>query len=195
MSSTPPKMTWNAAADQNLLNAIIAVHGISVDFTAVAQRLNCTPRAVQERLKKLRKMVGEKAGESEAAEVAPVNSKDNGGKTVQQAGEGGASEKSPIKGKGKGGKAVDKDGKSEITGFIGRGKDKSKKSAKEVIIYEDVEEEGPLGDAKHGTKRKRTDDEDNEVADDEGVDFEDNDVENHFGVHSLEGQLDGGVEI
>ena len=141
-------------------------------------------------------MVAEKVGEGEAAEVAPVNSKDNGGKIVQQAGEGGASEKTPIKGKGKGGKVVDKDGKSETTAFIGWGKDKSKKSAKEVIIYEDVDEEDPLGDAKHGTKRKRTDDdEDNEVADDEGVDFEDDDVENHFGVHSLGGQFDGAVEI
>lgn len=141
-------------------------------------------------------MAAERAGEGEVAEVAPVNSDDNAGETVQQAGEGGASEKSPIKRKGKGGKVVDKNGKSETTDFIGWGKNKSKKSAKEVIIYEDVDEEGPLGDAKHGTKRKRTDDdEDNEVADAEGVDFEDNDVENHFGVHLLEDQLDGAVEI
>lgn len=145
-------------------------------------------------------MVAEQAGEGEAAEAAPVKSDDNGGKTVakkvvQQAGEGGASEKSPIKGKGKGGKVVDKDSKTETTGFVGWGKKKSKKSAKEVVIYEDVDE-GPLGDAMHGTKRKRTDDdEETEVADDESVKFEDNDAENNFGFHSLGGQLDGAVEI
>lgn len=132
-------------------------------------------------------MVKEQAGEGEAAEA-------NGGKTVQQAGEGGASEKSPIKGKGKGGKVVDKDGKLKIPSLLGWGKTKSKKSPKEVIIYEDNEEEDPP--AKQGTKRKRADDdEDSEVADDEDVDFEHDDVENYFWVRSLGGQVDGAVEF
>ncbi|KAM0805331.1 hypothetical protein BDR22DRAFT_969070 [Usnea florida] len=56
-------MTWNGEADVKLLLAILKVTNAKPDFDAVAKELTtdvvtCTTRAVQERLKKLRKMVG-----------------------------------------------------------------------------------------------------------------------------------------
>ena len=56
---TPGKKTmrWDTEADQQLLLAILAAHEVKIDFEAVASRLgeHCTPRAVVERLKKLKK--------------------------------------------------------------------------------------------------------------------------------------------
>lgn len=54
-------MTWNGEADAKLLLAILKVSDVKPDFEAVAQQLTtdevtCTPRAVQEHLKKLRKI-------------------------------------------------------------------------------------------------------------------------------------------
>ena len=45
-------------ADQQLLLSILATHAIKVDFDAIAARVGppCTPRAAQERIKKLKKM-------------------------------------------------------------------------------------------------------------------------------------------
>ena len=50
-------MTWDTKADQQLLLAILAAHEVKIDFEAVASRLGerCTPRAVVERMKKLKK--------------------------------------------------------------------------------------------------------------------------------------------
>ena len=45
-----------ASADAQLLIAIIAEQSVTLNFDAVASRLGCTPRAVQERLKKLKKL-------------------------------------------------------------------------------------------------------------------------------------------
>ena len=52
----------SGAADQQLLLTILSEHAISVNFELVADRLGCTPRAVQERLKKLKKMASEPTG-------------------------------------------------------------------------------------------------------------------------------------
>ncbi|KAI9699442.1 MAG: hypothetical protein M1836_003053 [Candelina mexicana] len=51
-------MTWDGDADQQLLLSILATHAIKVDFDAIAARVGpqCTPRAAQERIKKLKKM-------------------------------------------------------------------------------------------------------------------------------------------
>ena len=53
-----------AEADQKLMMAIITTHAIAIDFAAVAKQMGniCTPRAVQERLKKVKK-AGAGAGE------------------------------------------------------------------------------------------------------------------------------------
>lgn len=53
-----------AEADHKLLLAIIATNAVPVDYAAVAATMGniCTPRAVQERLKKLKKVGTEKAG-------------------------------------------------------------------------------------------------------------------------------------
>lgn len=50
-------MKWDTKADQQLLLAILGAHEVRIDFEAVASRLgeHCTPRAVVERLKKLKK--------------------------------------------------------------------------------------------------------------------------------------------
>ncbi|KAF8245749.1 hypothetical protein K440DRAFT_645579 [Wilcoxina mikolae CBS 423.85] len=48
-------MKWDAKADQSLLLAILSTHRITVDYTRVAAALGCTPRACEERIKKLRK--------------------------------------------------------------------------------------------------------------------------------------------
>ena len=63
---------WSGAADQQLLLNILDEHTISVNFEGVAARLGCTPRAVQERLKKLKKMASEQAGGSALAPVTPT---------------------------------------------------------------------------------------------------------------------------
>ncbi|TKA64208.1 hypothetical protein B0A49_09166 [Cryomyces minteri] len=54
-------MNWDGEADLKLLLAILKTQNVTVDFDTVAQELStpsvvCTPRAVQERLKKLKKM-------------------------------------------------------------------------------------------------------------------------------------------
>ncbi|KAJ9627031.1 hypothetical protein H2203_003491 [Taxawa tesnikishii (nom. ined.)] len=59
-----PGMNWNGDADRALLLAILKTQDVKIDFDAVAQELTteattCTPRAVQERLKKLKRMAQE----------------------------------------------------------------------------------------------------------------------------------------
>ncbi|KAF6238677.1 hypothetical protein HO173_003183 [Letharia columbiana] len=50
-------MIWNGDADAKLLLTILKVSDVKPDFEAVAQQaITCTPRAVQEHLKKLRKI-------------------------------------------------------------------------------------------------------------------------------------------
>ncbi|KAL2357237.1 hypothetical protein BJ546DRAFT_1058838 [Cryomyces antarcticus] len=54
-------MNWDGGADLKLLLAILKTQNVTVDFDSVAQELStpsvvCTPRAVQERLKKLKKI-------------------------------------------------------------------------------------------------------------------------------------------
>lgn len=48
-----------AAADQHLLLAILSAHKVNVDHNRVAQIVGCTPRACEERIKKLRKLAKE----------------------------------------------------------------------------------------------------------------------------------------
>ncbi|KAI9827374.1 MAG: hypothetical protein M1826_006299 [Phylliscum demangeonii] len=57
-----PKMTWIGDGDRDLLLTILAMHNLKLDHVAIAQRMGppCTPRAVEERLKKLRRMIKEK---------------------------------------------------------------------------------------------------------------------------------------
>ncbi|MCJ1336484.1 hypothetical protein MMC09_001760 [Bachmanniomyces sp. S44760] len=61
------KMTWDGPANQQLLLSILAAHDIKVDFGAVAARLGCTARAVQEQLKKLKKMAKDQEDGKEIA--------------------------------------------------------------------------------------------------------------------------------
>ncbi|KAG0132162.1 hypothetical protein HOY82DRAFT_606780 [Tuber indicum] len=49
-------MKWDASADQQLLLAILNAHKVTVDHAKVAGIIGCTPRACEERLKKLRKL-------------------------------------------------------------------------------------------------------------------------------------------
>ncbi|KAL8827349.1 MAG: hypothetical protein Q9191_003241 [Dirinaria sp. TL-2023a] len=51
-------MTWDSTTNERLLLAILQVHGVKVDFAAVAEIMGpqCTKRAVQEQLKKLKKL-------------------------------------------------------------------------------------------------------------------------------------------
>lgn len=64
-------MTWNSEADQQLLLAILAAHEVKIDSEAVASRLgeHCTPRAVVERLKKLKKQA---IAQDDSAQSAPM---------------------------------------------------------------------------------------------------------------------------
>ncbi|MCJ1382725.1 hypothetical protein MMC17_005838 [Xylographa soralifera] len=50
------KMTWDVNADSQLLLAIIAEQPMTLNFVAIAGRLGCSPRAVQERIKRLKKL-------------------------------------------------------------------------------------------------------------------------------------------
>lgn len=61
-----------AEADQKLMMAIIATHSITINFAAVAEHMGnvCTPRAVQERLKKIKK-TGAGAGEVNSTPATP----------------------------------------------------------------------------------------------------------------------------
>lgn len=172
-------LTPTALADQKLFMAIIAEHSISVDHAAVAARLgpHCTARAVVERLKKLRKLaVSEPADEDGAAEVAPVKTK----------------------GKGKGSKIVKRGETSGNAGPIAQEMKKAKKDGKEFVIRQDTDEEGSVfGRATQGTKRKRTDgDQDMEAADEDGnLNFEAANFENEAEPDALGGQLDGAFDI
>ncbi|KAI5852365.1 hypothetical protein BZA05DRAFT_473900 [Tricharina praecox] len=47
-----------ATADQKLLLAILSVHKVTIDYASVSAIVGCTPRACEERLKKLRKLSG-----------------------------------------------------------------------------------------------------------------------------------------
>ncbi|KAI9850497.1 MAG: hypothetical protein M1830_007014 [Pleopsidium flavum] len=69
------KMTWDGVADQQLLLSILAAHEIKIDFDAVAANLGCTPRAVQERLKKLKKVAGEQNSAGPPGPKTPSKSK------------------------------------------------------------------------------------------------------------------------
>ncbi|KAI9784692.1 MAG: hypothetical protein M1816_000757 [Peltula sp. TS41687] len=66
-------MTWDGNADQQLLLAILSTHTIKLDHAAIAQRLgpNCTPRAVEERLKKLKKLAKENGFGKDDAPAPP----------------------------------------------------------------------------------------------------------------------------
>lgn len=74
---------------------------------------------------------------------------------------------------------------------------KAKEGDKEFVIRQDTDEESVSGGATQGTKRKRTDgNEDKEGADEDGnLNFEGADFENQAGPYALEGQLDGAFEL
>ncbi|GAB7347886.1 hypothetical protein MBLNU459_g5412t1 [Dothideomycetes sp. NU459] len=62
-------MNWDGEADRKLLLAILKTHAIKVDSDAIAADLStesskCTPRAVEERLKKLKKMASGSTAET-----------------------------------------------------------------------------------------------------------------------------------
>ncbi|MCJ1363908.1 hypothetical protein MMC16_003017 [Acarospora aff. strigata] len=69
------KMTWDGAADQHLLLSILTTHDVKVDFDVVAANLGCTPRAVQERLKKLKKIAAEQKDADPNAPKTPTKTK------------------------------------------------------------------------------------------------------------------------
>lgn len=135
-------------------------------------------------------MAVEHVDEEEVAEATPVKSDGKGGKKaakkpVQQASEGEAAEASPVKGKGKGKNLVKKS-----TGPAA--KRAKKRGNKEVVIMEDADaEETGSGGATEGTKRKRTDDDE----DNEGTDGDENaNIENEVTFDLLGGQVDGVFE-
>ncbi|MCJ1432092.1 hypothetical protein MMC27_001448 [Xylographa pallens] len=59
-------MTWNANADAKLLLAVVDQLPVSLDFESIAGRLGCTPRAVQERIKRLKKLSAGQVGLAQA---------------------------------------------------------------------------------------------------------------------------------
>lgn len=72
-----------AEADHKLLLAIIAEQPVSVDHAALAAHLGCTPRAVVERLKKLKKLAGASPNTTPKTSVNPKKraAKENGDET------------------------------------------------------------------------------------------------------------------
>ena len=72
-SSHNPNVHHTGMANQQLLLSILAVHEVKVDFNAVANVMGdqCTPRAVQEQLKKLKKMAAENTGNSDLKAGSP----------------------------------------------------------------------------------------------------------------------------
>ena len=75
-------LSYPADADQKLLMAIISAHAIHIDFDAVAEKMGnvCTARAVQERLKKIKKAGAEAAGGAKPTPAAAKPKK--GGKLI-----------------------------------------------------------------------------------------------------------------
>ncbi|MCJ1284257.1 hypothetical protein MMC26_003588 [Xylographa opegraphella] len=71
------KMTWTAEAEKELLLAVIAQNPVPIDYVAIAAQMGCTPRAVEERMKKLKKAA--KDTESEPAVAAHITSKRKSG--------------------------------------------------------------------------------------------------------------------
>jgi len=69
--SSHPLSPNPATADQHLLLAILATHRITVDHIRVSALLGCSPRACEERLKKLRKTAKE-AGHEFTPAPAPA---------------------------------------------------------------------------------------------------------------------------
>ncbi|KAI9755050.1 MAG: hypothetical protein M1815_005215 [Lichina confinis] len=73
-------MSWDGDADQHLLLAILATHSVKLDYVSVAKRLgpHCTGRAVEERLKKLKRMARDSGFDPSATEAgqdsSPVSS-------------------------------------------------------------------------------------------------------------------------
>ena len=47
-------MRWDTEADQQILLAILAAHEVKIDFEASRLGDHCTPRAVVDRIEKLR---------------------------------------------------------------------------------------------------------------------------------------------
>ncbi len=132
------------ATDNQILCYILASHSIRIDFEAVAAWLgpNCTPRAVQERIKKLKKMGIEQAAAS--GRVMPgVSNPSPGGKPQ-------AAKKQKID-----------DGKKPVV---------KKEGKKMTKIKTEVKEEGEEDDAPKGRKRKRADKGYNKEADEGGED-------------------------
>ncbi|KAH0534050.1 hypothetical protein FGG08_007347 [Glutinoglossum americanum] len=73
------KMKWDGEADQQLLLSILATHTINLNHAAIAERIgpHCTPRAVVERIKKLKKM-SKDGGFDKAGGGAPKTSRATG---------------------------------------------------------------------------------------------------------------------
>jgi hypothetical protein len=78
--SSHPLSPNPATADQHLLLAILATHRITVDHIRVSALLGCSPRACEERLKKLRKTAKE-AGHEFTPTPAPAQTAAAGSST------------------------------------------------------------------------------------------------------------------
>ncbi|CAF9927639.1 MAG: hypothetical protein HETSPECPRED_006635 [Heterodermia speciosa] len=80
------KITWDAAADQKLFLVILAIHEIKVDFEAVARSFDCTPRAIQERIKRIKLMAkneGVSSADSTPSKPPKATVKDTGNMKIK----------------------------------------------------------------------------------------------------------------
>lgn len=195
--------------------AILAENTVALDYAAVGARLgpHCTARAVQERLKKLKKMAAEQADEGEAAEAGPVKSNGKVSKTVtkkptQQPDEGEAAEAGLLKSNGKVSETVtkiptqhpDEDEAAETSQVKGKGTaakivEKGGKSVRTISAVGPTKN-GRKRDSKNfyfydeeseiGGKRRRKDGEDKEDSTKDGnMDFKDLYTENQYGIITL----------
>ncbi|MCJ1462300.1 hypothetical protein MMC07_000900 [Pseudocyphellaria aurata] len=165
-------MTWDVTADHNLLLAVLAENTVAVNYAAVAARLGprCTSRAVQERLRRLRKAAAKQFDENEAAEAAPAKGRAKVSKTTTKKNDEVAAEAAPAKitlklSKGKKPVQQPKDEKPAQTSPV-KGKAKSVKYVKKPggkaakVVKKDgksAKTELAAGELEKGKKRGATD--------------------------------------
>lgn len=146
---TPPctnLLPTTGAADQHLLLAILTTQDVKVDFEVVAAQLGCTARAVQERLKKLKKMAAEHAGADPTAAAAavvapktPTKSKTKAPAKTKGAAAGGAEDGTPSPKKRK--IATPKSGKANGKGGSGGGVGVKEVGGRVEVKAEEIEAE------------------------------------------------------
>lgn len=138
-----------AEADQKLLLAIITTHSIQVDFAGVANALGnvCTPRAVQERLKKLKKLketvavtVSGDENDAPVARVKKAPAPKKPRKSIAATGTTRNGKKNDGAGKGKVKKSLD-DEEGDANEDEGAGEEKAMESLDEEEADEEIERE------------------------------------------------------